>query len=264
MRRLRVRVCLRGRGEVTAIAPTPATDFSLPPPELLARQAAWLAPARARLLRRVHVARRRRVLDLGCGWGAVAGELVRRAGGTVVALDRNHAALAADPAPFAGARRVCADAARLPFADAAFDLVFCQFALLWIQFDVVLPEVRRVLAPGGALVALEPDYGGLVEHPPQIAARDLWLAALRRAGADPEVGRKLPGMLADLGFDVRVDLLDRLGPAEGARREFLRGLPLAPDEQAALVAIERAEASVAPRARVAHLPVFLVTAVRRE
>ncbi len=240
------------------------TDFSLPPPELLARQAAWLAPARARLLRRVHVARRRHVLDLGCGSGAVTGELARRAGGAVVALDRSLTALAADPALFVGARRVCADSARLPFADGAFDLVFCQFALMWMDAGAALGEVRRVLAPGGALVALEPDFGGLVEHPPSIAARDLWLAALRRAGADPEVGRKLPGMLADLGFDVRVDLLDRLEPAEGARWELLGGLPLAPDEQAALAAIERAEARVASLARVAHLPVFLVTAARRE
>ena len=69
-------------------------------PELLRRQAAWLAPARARLLRRVAVARRRSVLDLGGGYGAVTGELVRRAGGTVVALDHTLEALQASPGAF--------------------------------------------------------------------------------------------------------------------------------------------------------------------
>ena len=55
--------------------------------QLLTEQAAWLAPARARLLRRVAIAHRQRVLDLGAGPGAVTPELVRRSGGLVVALD---------------------------------------------------------------------------------------------------------------------------------------------------------------------------------
>ena len=56
---------------------------ALPSKTLLEAQAEWLAPARARLLRRVGIARRRRILDLGAGYGAVTGELVRRGGGFV-------------------------------------------------------------------------------------------------------------------------------------------------------------------------------------
>ena len=66
-----------------------------PSAELLRRQAAWLAPARARLLRRAEIARRRRVLDLACGPGTVVEELVQRSGGSVVALDCSRTALAA-------------------------------------------------------------------------------------------------------------------------------------------------------------------------
>ena len=69
---------------------------SLPQAELLRQQAAWLAPARARLFRRVQIAQRQRVLDLACGYGTVTGELVRRCGGSVTALDCNPEALAAD------------------------------------------------------------------------------------------------------------------------------------------------------------------------
>ena len=235
------------------------TDTSLPTQHLLVRQAEWLAPARARILRRAGIARRRRVLDLACGFGAVAGELVRRSGGSVVALDRRPDALRAGGEAFEGAQRVAADAARLPFASGSFDLVYCQFALLWLDAEPAIDEVHRVLEPGGVLVALEPDYGGLIEHPPEIAARRLWLSALARAGADPTIGRRLPGLLTAAGFDVRVDLLDRLEPASAARFDFLRELPLSGDQQAMLERIEAADRQCTD-GRVVHLPIFLVTA----
>jgi len=236
---------------------------ALPSADLLRQQAGWLAPARARLLRRASIARRRRVLDLGAGHGAVTGELVRRSGGPVVALDLACDALRASAAAFAGAGRVCADATRLPFADAEFDLVFCQCALLWMPAARTVDEVWRVLPPGGVLVAVEPDYGGALEHPPDVAARDVWIAALARAGADPLVGRKLPGLLETRGFSVRVDLLPELLPPEPARFDLLRGLPLTGEEQAALRRIEQNSAAPASAwARVAHVPFLLVTATK--
>ena len=238
--------------------------YDLPAPELLIRQARWLAPARARLLRRASVAHRRRVLDLGAGYGAVTAELVRRAGGTVVALDRAVHALRADAAPFAGAQRVGGDAARLPFADGTFDLLFTQLTLLWVSpVERALDEVMRVLAPGGVLVALEPDYGGLIEHPPEIAARDLWVSGLTRAGADPHIGRKLPEMLATRGFSVSVKLFDTLYTPSPTRCDFLRDLPLNEPELATLERIEHAAlVRQSPWSQVAHLPFFLVTAIK--
>ena len=235
-------------------------EFNLPSPELLHQQAAWLAPARGRLFRRVRVARRRRVLDLCCGCGVVSGELVRRCGGTVVAVDGNREALAADCGPFGGAVRVRGDAARLPFDHGSFDLVFCQLALMWLEVAIVIQEIKRVLSPGGVLAAIEPDYGGMIEHPPQLATRQLWLAALARAGADPRAGRKLPGTLAAAGFHVRVDLLDRLSRPSPARFDLLRGLPLSDQEEQTLRRIEAAEAACVDAERVVHLPMFLVTA----
>ncbi|MDW8324928.1 MAG: class I SAM-dependent methyltransferase [Anaerolineales bacterium] len=234
-----------------------------PGADLLRIQAKWLAPARARLLRRAAIARRGRVLDLGAGSGAVTGELVRRAGGAVTALDLAFAVLRADPAAFAGAGRVCADALRLPFPSLTFDLVFCQCALLWMQpAEVVLDEIARVLRAEGALVALEPDYGGLIEHPPEIAVRDIWIAALARAGADPFIGRKLPGQLEARGFRVRVDLLPELRPPDPARFDFLRGLPLTAGEQTRVEQAAHADAQNSGRARVAHLPFCLITAFK--
>ncbi len=248
----------------------PGTSPSLPSPDLLSRQAEWLAPARARLLRHLNIAHRKRILDLGAGYGSVTGELVRRhfgagssdgrSGALVLALDRSFQSLC-EKEPFAGAARLNADGAWLPLRSATFDLVFCQSSLLWIRpLERCLDEIYRVLRPGGALLAIEPDYGGMIEHPAATATRRLWLAALSRAGAEPRIGRRLPGLLEERGFTIRVDLFDRLYPPDLARFDFLRDLPLTEDESAELARIEAVAGSAQGWQQIAHLPYFLITA----
>jgi SAM-dependent methyltransferase len=233
----------------------------LPSLRLIREQAAWLAPARSWLLQRAGVEQRRSLLDLGCGFGVVSQELARLGGGRVVALDHSLPALLKARAGLEGSPPTCADATRLPFTDASFDLVFCQLALLWMPLELTLAEVRRVLQPGGVLLAIEPDYGGMVEHPAELATRDLWIAGLARAGADPLVGRKLPGLLAGHGFDVRVELMNELTPPVPQRFDLLRGLPLKRKERRQAKAIERSARRLAePWQQVVHLPFMLVTA----
>ena len=94
------------------------------------------------------------VLDLGAGTGRVTRELKRRyRRALVIALD-----LA--PGMLREARRhqqwwrrferVCADALRLPLADASVDIVFSSLMLQWCQpLDTALAECRRVLKPDG-------------------------------------------------------------------------------------------------------------------
>jgi SAM-dependent methyltransferase len=239
---------------------------SLPEPDLLRQQADWLAPARGRLFRRVHIARRTRVLDLGAGYGAVTPELVRRSSGRVVALDRDVEAMQVVAAEVQEAWAVGGDGVRLPFRTGTFDLIFAQLAFLWISpLDAVLDEVARVLAPGGALVALEPDYGGMIEHPPAVATQRIWEDALTRAGADPRVARKLLGRLAGRGLDVRVLLFSALFAADPARFDLLRGLPLTGEERVQLDRIEEAAmVRRQPWGQIAHLPFFLIIAEKQE
>jgi SAM-dependent methyltransferase len=227
--------------------------------DLLVTQADWLAPARGRLLRRAAIAQRRRLLDLGAGPGAVTPELVRRGGGLVVALDPDLAALQTDGTAWAGAARVGGNGRCLPFSAHTFDLVFCQCVLMWIRdLPTAVAEIGRVLTGDGVLVALEPDYGGMIEHPPELATQPLWLAALQRAGADPFVGRKLPGLLHDHGFDVHVSLFDTLAAPADGRFALLRSLHLTPAEEARLQTSEAQSATAAWP--IAHLPFFLIQA----
>lgn len=108
--------------------------------------------------------RPRVVLDLGAGTGRVTRELKRRyRRALVIALDiapgmlreaRRHQGM------WRRFERVCADALRLPLADASVDLVFSSLMLQWCEpLEQALAEVRRVLAPSGffAFSTLGPD-----------------------------------------------------------------------------------------------------------
>jgi len=111
-----------------------------------------------------------RVLDLGCGQGRHIHNIYYRAPVHAVGIDLSpeDAALTRDgltyfppPAPRTGgvpsAHILVADAARLPFACQAFDIVICSEVLEHIQnYKAALQEITRILKPGGTLALSVP------------------------------------------------------------------------------------------------------------
>lgn len=101
-----------------------------------------------------------RALDLGCGGGHVAYRLARHAR-EVTACDLSAAMLAAvretaSARGFANVATELAAAERLPFPDAAFDLVASRFsAHHWRDLDRGLSEARRVARPGAVAVLVD-------------------------------------------------------------------------------------------------------------
>jgi SAM-dependent methyltransferase len=197
------------------------------------------------------------VLDLGCGYGIVTEELRRRTSGTTVGLDRSLQALTG--LPFA----VCGNAAKLPFQNQTFDLIFSQNVLLWIRSkEDVIKEAYRVLKKHGLWVMLEPDYGAMIEYPREVESAWIWIDALKRSGADPRIGRKLPLLLRAEDFSVRTEFLPRLENPSIVRFDFLSELELTKEEERQLQRIQRLSQTLSPADYVCHLPYFLIIAER--
>jgi SAM-dependent methyltransferase len=101
-----------------------------------------------------------RVLDLGCGAGRFVGAL-RDAGADPVGVEVAEAALerARRNVPGADLRLVEPDGS-LPLEHGSVDLVWCSEVLEHVaDTEHVLLEVRRVLRPGGRLLATVPFHG---------------------------------------------------------------------------------------------------------
>jgi len=100
----------------------------------------------------------KRLLDLGCGTGIAMTEL-ESAGYSVVGLDYSAEALRFSRSRNTGAELLQGDAARLPFADASFDVVVSLDVMEHVEDDVAMAaEIRRVLKPGGSAVINVPAH----------------------------------------------------------------------------------------------------------
>jgi SAM-dependent methyltransferase len=101
-----------------------------------------------------------RVVDVGCGPGALTGELVAREV-HVAAVDPSPPFVAAAQERYPGADVRHASAEELPFADGEFDAALAQLVVHFMADPVRgLTEMRRVTRPGGAVVACVWDHAG--------------------------------------------------------------------------------------------------------
>lgn len=165
-------------------------------------QARWTKSLRDYLYQRAGLSEARLVLDVGCGTGALLGELIEQ-GAIAYGLDISRAHLALAMRSAGKARLACGDAHRLPFPDNSFDIALCHYTLLWVSNPlIVVSEMARITRPGGAVLALaEPDYGGRIDYPDALAQIGAWQReALVMQGADPLFGRKLGGIFHRAGL----------------------------------------------------------------
>jgi SAM-dependent methyltransferase len=103
-----------------------------------------------------------RVLDVGCGPGALTAELVRRAGPDAVSAVEPSASFAAatrDRLPGVAVRQATAE--RLPFPAASFGATLAQLVVHFMRDPVQgLREMGRVTRPGGTIAACVWDHAG--------------------------------------------------------------------------------------------------------
>ena len=103
-----------------------------------------------------------RVLDVGCGPGALTAELVRRLGpAAVAAVDPSESFVAAAQERHPGVSAQLAAAEQLPFADKAFDAALAQLVVHFMADPVSgLSEMARVTRSGGVVAACVWDHAG--------------------------------------------------------------------------------------------------------
>lgn len=236
------------------------------PEEQLARQCRWLGDSWTWLLRTVVLPgmqageERPTALDVGCGPGLVM-ELLSPyldVHGVDIDPEAVHACRSR------GQKAVVARAEELPFDDGSFDIVYCSYLLLWVEDAVaVVREMARV-ARKWVLCLAEPDHRGRISYPPELSVIDDALAwGLRGQGADPEMGRKLPGIVSRCGLVPVTGTFSGMWVAgwtrEEADREWEEIVQIASGimGQATMAMVKRAwDRAVAEGTLVQYNPVF--------
>ena len=200
----------------------------------------FFEPYAADLARRARLLAGRRVLEVAAGTGVVTRALLAAlpdAGIEATDLNGPMLALAASRISDPRVRWTRADAMRLPFAARSFDLVVCQFAVMFFpDRAAAFREARRVLRPGGtylfnvwdgletndfarvvtgALAALFPD------DPPRFMAR------VPHGHGDPAaIGRDLRACGFGRVDHDAVSAVSRSGSARDAAVGICEGTPL--------------------------------------
>lgn len=183
--------------------------------ERLKMLARVMQPMTSSLLDRVGIDAGMKVLDVGCGSGAVSFELAKRVGseGKVIGadLDQIKIELANDEASQLGVSNVefCSFDIRDHNEFDKFDVVYARFLLTHLAdpFDAA-QCFFRLLKAGGKVIVEDIDFSGHFVHPPLAAFdryRELYCTSVRRRGGDPNIGPRVPKILKDCGF-VDVDL----------------------------------------------------------
>jgi ubiquinone/menaquinone biosynthesis C-methylase UbiE len=161
-----------------------------------------------------------RCLDVGCGGGRLLQRVLALGAGAAAGLDHSPdmVALAGERNGDAIRRGVLelqlGDAEKLPWLDAAFDVVLCGNMLFFAERpQEVLDEMHRVLRAGGRLVL------ATIEGPlPRLTVRQWWVYAWGHA-MNVHTDEQLRAMLEGSGFaEIRVQSVNGLQLASGVRR----------------------------------------------
>jgi ubiquinone/menaquinone biosynthesis C-methylase UbiE len=177
-----------------------------------------MRPTTLRLFEQIGLRPGMRCLDVGCGGGDVAFDLAQNVGpsGRVVGVDFDETKLELARHDAAKGQLENVEFRRLDIAadalalgtgglEPGFDVVYARFLLTHLQDPAnAIAKMRRTLRPGGILVVEDIDMSGSFCHPRSAAFDryvELYTRAARAVGADPNIGPRLPGLLAGSGLE---------------------------------------------------------------
>ena len=137
-------------------------SFDVTPAAYMRFMGRYSEPLAARFADLAGVRRGQRVLDVGCGPGALTAELAGRVGAELVSAVEPSASFAAavrERLPGVDVRQAAAE--RLPFPDGTFGVTLAQLVVHFMTDPVQgLREMRRATRPGGTVAACVWDHAG--------------------------------------------------------------------------------------------------------
>lgn len=171
----------------------------------------------------------KRILDAGCGSGPLAAELVAR-GADVTGFDGSPAMIDLARRRLGGTVPLTVHdlAEPLPFEDESYDVVVASLVLHYLEdWDGPLAELRRVLRPGGRLVAsVNHPFAQVLNAPEDDYFKTrLYSEDVELNGQTTELTfwhrplREVVRAVTDAGLDLRV--LDEPGPSMDTPPELM-------------------------------------------
>ncbi|HXD11262.1 MAG TPA: class I SAM-dependent methyltransferase [Anaerolineales bacterium] len=167
------------------------------------QQAAWTRDLRTYLFDKAGLANARRVLEVGCGTGAILRELETPA--SIHGLDLNPDSLAECQIHAPNTTLTRGNGLALPYPNQTFDITYCHYFLLWVTDPLwAVLEMKRVMRKHGHILALaEPDYFARVDRPDELRILGDWQSeSLKRQGADPGFGARLAETFFQAGIKI--------------------------------------------------------------
>ncbi|MFX1562372.1 MAG: class I SAM-dependent methyltransferase [Promethearchaeota archaeon] len=174
-------------------------------PHFLCSQAKRTEPTRRHIYNQIIWGPAPISLDLGCGTGVIASELVTQvAHSHVIGLDINPALLKTaqkQSRKHPSLHFLLADANAIPLRTSCINFAISHFTMMWLpNRKLSMSEIHRILQSKGYFAALEPDYAGRIEASQNIGkpsrpASFPIIEYLIRTGADPYTGSQLPSEL---------------------------------------------------------------------
>jgi SAM-dependent methyltransferase len=181
-------------------------------PEVIRAEAAaegWWSRGRTEIVKELLPAPngRLRVLDVGCGWGAIASHL--GAWGEVIGVEPSP--VARDEAEARGVRVLDGRAEALPVEDASVEIAIAGDVIEHVDDDAAAAaEIARALRPGGTALVTVPAHPWLfgahdraLDHRRRYTRRGL-VALLRGAGLEPTRVTYFNTLLFPLVLPVRL------------------------------------------------------------
>lgn len=178
----------------------------------LKQQAENSSKYRHKLYNKVDLRNRNKILDVGCGTGAVTLDIASFTNGEVIGIDIDTEKLQEAERALAKVPNIKlmeTDILDLPFDDGTFDLVVFNIVMMHIKpkdQSRAVAEMARVTKKGGfVLGTCEPDYEARVEYP-EDEMTQLIFDNIKEVAADVAAGRKLKVLFNEAGLQTEVGI----------------------------------------------------------